>query len=83
MNKKTFWSDEAHIHFHKNKGKISGGYYFRAFELVKFMKLVEEEEGEVIGLEFEDNNVNVIIKDENYIDAYRKTKKDNEEKKIK
>ena len=62
MNKKTFWSDEAHIHFHKNKGKISGGYYFRAFELVKFMKLVEEEEGEVIGLEFEDNNVNVIIK---------------------
>ena len=75
MKKKTFWSDEAHIHFHKNKGKISGGYYFRAFELVKFMKLVEEEEGEVIGLEFEDNNVNVIIKDEPYIDAYRKTNK--------
>ena len=63
MKKKTFWSDEAHIHFHKNKGKISGGYYFRAFELVKFMKLVEEEEGEVIGLEFEDNNVNIIIKE--------------------
>ena len=62
MNKKTFWSDEAHIHFHRNKGKVIGGYYFRAFELVKFMKLVEEEEGEVVGLEFEDNNVNVIIK---------------------
>ena len=62
MKKKTFWSDEAHIHFHKNKGKISGGYYFRAFELVKFMKLVEKEEGEVVGLEFEDNNVNIIIK---------------------
>ena len=61
-NKKTFWSDEAHIHFHKNKGKISGGYYFRAFELVKFMKLVEKEKGEVFGLEFEDNNVNIIIK---------------------
>ena len=41
--KKTFWSDEAHIHFHRNKGKVIGGYYFRAFELVKFMKLVEEE----------------------------------------
>ena len=26
------------------------------------MKLVEKEEGEVVGLEFEDNNVNVIIK---------------------
>ena len=47
------------------------------------MKLIEKEEGEVVGLEFEDNNVNVIIKDEHYIDAYRKTKKTNEEKKIK
>ena len=62
MSKKTFWSDEAHIHFHRNKGKVVGGYYFRAFELIKFMKLVEEEEGEVVGLSFEDNNVNVIIK---------------------
>jgi hypothetical protein len=26
------------------------------------MKLVEKEEGEVVGLEFEDNNVNIIIK---------------------
>ena len=43
-------------------GKAQGGYYFRAFDLVKFMKLVEKEEGEVVGLEFEDNNVNVIIK---------------------
>ena len=60
--KKTFWSDEAHIHFHRNKGKVIGGYYFRAFDLIKFMKLIEKEEGEVVGLEFEDNNVNVIIK---------------------
>ena len=57
------------------KGKVVGGYYFRAFDLIKFMKLVEKEEGEVVGLEFEDNNVNVIIKDEPYIDAYRKTNK--------
>ena len=75
MKKKTFWSDEAHIHFHRNKGEVVGGYYFRAFDLIKFMKLIEEEEGEVVGLEFEDNNVNVIIKDEPYIDAYRKTNK--------
>ena len=26
------------------------------------MKLVEKEEGEVVGLEFENNNVNIIIK---------------------
>ena len=55
MEKKIFWSDEAH-------GKVVGGYYFRAFDLIKFMKLVGKEEGEVVGLEFEDNNVNVIIK---------------------
>tara|TARA_R100000234_G_scaffold95757_1_gene64034 strand:+ start:216 stop:374 length:159 start_codon:yes stop_codon:yes gene_type:complete len=43
-------------------GKARGGIYFRAFDLVKFMKLVEKEEGEVVGLEFDGNNVNVIIK---------------------
>ena len=59
---RTFWSDEAHIHVHKNKGKMRDGYYFRSFDLNKFIKLVEKEEGEVIGLEFEDNNVNIIIK---------------------
>ena len=64
MEKKTFWSDEAHIHCHRNKGKVVGGYYFRAIDLVKIMKLVEKEEGEVVGLEFEDNNVNIIIKAE-------------------
>ena len=62
MNKRTFWSDEAHIHVHKNKGRMRDGYYFRSFDLNKFMRLVEKEEGEVIGLEFEDNNVNIIIK---------------------
>ena len=59
---RTFWSDEAHIHVHKNQGKMRDGYYFRSFDLNKFMERVEKEEGEVIGLEFEDNNVNVIIK---------------------
>ena len=68
MNKKIFWLDKF------KDGKAQGGYYFRAFDLIKFMKLVEKEEGEVVGLEFEDNNVNVIIKDEPYLDAYRKTK---------
>ena len=60
--KKTFWSDEAHIHFHRNKGKVVGGYYFRAFDLVKFMKKLEDNDLEVVGLEFDGNNVNVIIK---------------------
>ena len=56
MKKKIFWLADF------KEGTAHGGYYFRAFDLIKFMKLVEEEEGEVVGLEFEDNNVNVIIK---------------------
>ena len=55
MKNRFFWKDGY-------EGPVQGGYYFRAFDLVKFMKLVEKEEGEVVGLEFEDNNVNVIIK---------------------
>ena len=55
MKKKIFWVDNFN-------GKARGGIYFRAFDLVKFMKLVEKEEGEVVGLEFNGNNVNVIIK---------------------
>ena len=57
MKKKIFWLDEF------KDGKARGGLYFRAFDLVKFMKLVEKEEGEVVGLCFEGNNVDVIIKE--------------------
>ena len=56
MEKKVFWLADF------KEGTAHGGYYFRAFDLIKFMKLVEKEEGEIVGLEFEDNNVNVIIK---------------------
>ena len=56
MKSKMFWLEEF------KDGTARGGYYFRAFDLVKFMKLVEKEEGEVVGLQFEDNNVNVIIR---------------------
>ena len=61
MEKKIFWSDEARSFFRRD-GKAQSGYYFRSFDLNKFIRLVEKEEGEVIGLEFEDNNVNIIIK---------------------
>ena len=73
MKKKIFWLDEF------KDGKAQGGYYFRAFDLIKFMKLVEKEEGEIVGLEFDhpNHNINVIIKDEPYIDASRKTNKAN------
>ena len=63
MKRKVFWSDRAHIYHHKAGVKFRDGIYFRSFDLNKFMKLVEKEEGEVVGLEFEDNNVNIIIKE--------------------
>ena len=63
MKKKIFWTDEAHLHFHRNGKQLRGGLWFRAFDLVKFMKKVEEEAGEVVGLCFEGNNVDVIIKE--------------------
>ena len=51
MDKKIFWLDKT---FYKGPigNKFQGGYYFRAFDLIKFMKLVEKEEGEVVGLPF-------------------------------
>ena len=53
-----FWKDGF-------EGKASGGYYFRAFDLVKFFKRLKDYGKEVVGLEFDDtNNVNVIIKEE-------------------
>ena len=56
MNKnKTFWIDGF-------EGHIENGYYFRAFELVEFFKRLEKEKKEVVGLAFDGNNVNVIIK---------------------
>ena len=56
MNKnKTFWIDGF-------KGHVEDGYYFRAFELVKFFEKLAKEKKEVVGLAFDGNNVNVIIK---------------------
>ena len=56
MKKKIFWLQGF-------DGAASGGYYFRAFDLVKFFKRLKEKENkEVVGLEFDGNNVNVIIK---------------------
>lgn len=56
FKKKTFWLD-------KWNGVAKGGYYFRSFDLNVFMKKLEEENPKqtVVGLEFEDGNVNVIV----------------------
>ena len=63
MEKKIFWSDNAHLYHHKDGVKFRGGIYFRSFDLNKFIQRVEKEEGEVVGLCFEGNNVDIIVKD--------------------
>ena len=40
---KIFWKDGF-------EGKASGGYYFRAFDLVKFFKRLNDDDKEVVGL---------------------------------
>jgi hypothetical protein len=59
MEKSTiFWKDGF-------EGNATGGYYFRAFDLVEFFKRLKADGKEVVALEFDDsNNVNVIIKEE-------------------
>ena len=49
-----FWKDGF-------EGKAKGGYYFRAFDLVKFFKRLKNDGKEVVGLEFDGNNVDVIV----------------------
>ena len=55
---KIFWREDF------QDGEAQGGFFFRSFDLNKFLKQVEESEngGEVVGIRFEDNNVEVIVK---------------------
>jgi len=54
----VFWKESF------NGEQAQGGIFFRSFDLNKFLKKVEESEngGEVVGIRFEDNNLEVIIK---------------------
>ena len=65
MSKKTVNKIESSTIFWRENfdGEATGGYYFRAFDLKKFFKRLEDDGKEPVGLEFDDsNNVNVIIK---------------------
>ena len=54
-----FWKDGF-------EGDCQGGIFTRAVELKKFLELIEANEsgngGEVVGLRFEDNNLEIIIR---------------------
>ncbi len=53
---KVFWKDDF-------TGRASGGIFFRAYDLVQFIKKVEETKGKVIGINFEGNNIELIIEE--------------------
>ena len=55
----VFWKDGF-------TGKAKGGVFFRSFDLNKFFQLVEKEEGEVVGIQFEDNNVGNMLHINNF-----------------
>jgi hypothetical protein len=55
MNDETiFWKD-------KFEGECTGGIFYRAFDLRKFIETVEKNEGEVVGIKFEGNNLELIV----------------------
>jgi len=54
FEEQVFWKDGF-------EGEAKGGLMFRSFDLNKFIKKVEESE-EVVGIKFEGNNLELIIK---------------------
>jgi len=57
FEEQVFWKDGF-------DGKAKGGIHFRSFDLNKFIKEVEKSETneEVVGIKFEGNNLELIIK---------------------
>lgn len=60
FNEQVFWKEDF------TDGKAKGGFFVRAVELKKFLELVEAADhgGEVVGLKFNDNNLEVIVKEQ-------------------
>ena len=61
FNEKVFWKEDF------TDGEAKGGILTRAVDLKKFLELVEDADdgGEVVGLRFSDNNLEVIVKPKN------------------
>ena len=57
FEEQVFWKDEW-------EGEAKGGIMFRSFELNKFIKNLEKKE-EVVGIKFDGNNIELIIKKQN------------------
>lgn len=57
FEKQVFWKDGF-------EGKAKGGLMFRSFDLNKFIRKIEEKQ-EVVGIKFEDNNLELITREVN------------------
>jgi hypothetical protein len=57
FNEKIFWKETF------DGEAAHGGIFTRAVDLKKFMELVEAKGGEVVGLRFSDNNLELIVKE--------------------
>jgi hypothetical protein len=57
IEEKIFWKEGF-------EGICTGGIYYRTPDLRKFLEDVEEKKGEIVGLQFEDNNLNIIVNEE-------------------
>ena len=59
FDEQVFWKDTY------DGAYAQGGFFIRAFDLKKFLEKVESAEngGEVVGLRFSDNNLEVIVKE--------------------
>lgn len=55
FEKQVFWKDGF-------EGKAKGGLIFRSFDLNKFIRKIEEKQ-EVVGIKFEDNNLELITRE--------------------
>ena len=57
FNEEVFWKESF------TDGEAKGGFFIRAVDLKKFLESVENADhgGEVVGLRFSDNNLEVIV----------------------
>jgi hypothetical protein len=57
FKEQVFWKDGV-------DAICKGGIFYRAFDLVKFLEKIEadNEGGEVVGLKFDGNNLEIIVK---------------------
>ena len=58
FDKHVFWKDDF------TDGEAKGGFFIRSVDLKKFLESVEAADhgGEVVGIRFDENNLEVIVK---------------------